>query len=153
MTFLWRNVTSPQLTSRSKYVEAVHFPGKRVDILFQVLQCIGDLFQGANDIMNWLTATARIIAKSVPGDRVLEAVELDKKSRNKRVKEPPTRLRKEQMAAVVWTTPLGLPIVQPYRKVKRKQVMTSMQSVYISDPNAPAEGEQLFPECDHDTMV
>ncbi|KAH9056429.1 DNA/RNA polymerase [Lactarius vividus] len=94
----------------------------------QVLQCIGDLFQGANDIMNWLTACARIISKSVPGDRVFEAMELDKASRSKKVKGPTTRLRKEQMAAVVWTTPLGLPIVQPYRKVKRKQVMTSVQS-------------------------
>ncbi|KAI9461958.1 DNA/RNA polymerase [Lactarius psammicola] len=105
----------------------------------QVLQCIGDLFQGANDIMNWLTACARIISKSVPGDRVLEAMELDQVSRYKKTKGITTRLRKEQMSAVVWTTPLGLPIVQPYRKVKRKQIMTSLQSVYISDPNAPAE--------------
>jgi DNA-directed RNA polymerase len=43
------------------------------------------------------------------------------------------------MSSVVWTTPLGLPIVQPYRKTKRKQVMTAIQSVYISDPNAPSE--------------
>lgn len=114
-------------------------------MLFQVLQCIGDLFQGANDIMNWLTACARIIAKSVPGDRVLDAVELDVKSRSRKRINTPTRLRKEQMAAVVWTTPLGLPIVQPYRKVKRKQIMTNMQSVYISDPNAPAEGEPAIP--------
>ncbi|KAI0255570.1 DNA/RNA polymerase [Lactifluus subvellereus] len=104
----------------------------------QVLQCIGDLFQGANDIMNWLTASARIISRSVPGDRVLEAMKLDRPSRSKK-KGTTTRLRKEQMTAVVWTTPLGLPIVQPYRKIKRKQIMASMQSVYISDPNAPAE--------------
>jgi DNA-directed RNA polymerase, mitochondrial len=110
----------------------------------QVLQCIGDLFQGANDIMNWLTASARVIAKSVPGDRVLEAMELDKPSPHKKMKVVTTRLRKEQMTAVVWTTPLGLPIVQPYRKVKRRQIMTSMQSVFISDPNAPAEGEHLL---------
>jgi DNA-directed RNA polymerase len=114
------------------------------DTLPQVLQCIGDLFQGANDIMNWLTVSARIISKSVPGDRVLEAMELDKGKRSKKkTKSAATRLRKEQMTAVVWTTPLGLPIVQPYRKVKRKQVRASLQSVYISDPNAPAEGEQM----------
>lgn len=116
----------------------------------QVLQCIGDLFQGANDIMNWLTISARVISKSVPGDRVLEAMELDNKLDNKSSsssrkvtnKFDTTRWRKEQMTAVVWTTPLGLPIVQPYRKIKRKQVITSVQSVYISDPYAPAEGEQ-----------
>ena len=90
--------------------------------------------------MSWLTASARIISKSVPGDRVLEAMELDKSLRSRKPKGT-TRLRKEQMTAVVWTTPLGLPIVQPYRKIKRKQIMASMQSVYISDPNAPAEGE------------
>lgn len=54
---------------------------------------------------------------------------------------PTTRLKKEQMTSVVWTTPLGLPIVQPYRKTKRKQIATSLQTVFISDPNSPAEGE------------
>lgn len=71
---------------------------------------------------------------------MLEAMELDS-SRSRKWKGTTTRLRKEQMTAVVWTTPLGLPIVQPYRKIKRKQIMASLQSVYISDPNAPAEGE------------
>lgn len=90
--------------------------------------------------MNWLTVSARLISKSVPGDRVVEAMELDKRSKNGTTRV--TNLwRKEQMSAVVWTTPLGLPIVQPYRKVKRKQVITSVQSVFISDPNAPAESE------------
>src|SRR5579863_8374271 len=98
------------------------------DTLPQVLQCIGDLFQGANDIMHWLTASARVISKSVPGDRVLEAMELDNSSRSRKLKGTTTRLRKEQMTTVVWTTPLGLPIVQPYRKVKRKQIMASLQT-------------------------
>ncbi|THH14382.1 hypothetical protein EW146_g5951 [Bondarzewia mesenterica] len=103
----------------------------------KVLQCIGDLFQGAQDIMNWLTMSARLIAKSVPADRLSEAMSMHKTRRSK--KAATTRLKKEQMTAVVWTTPLGLPIVQPYRKSKRRQIMTSLQSVYISDPNSPAE--------------
>jgi len=44
---------------------------------------------------------------------------------------------KEQMTTVIWTTLLGLPIVQPYRKAGRKQIMTQLQTVYISDPNQP----------------
>ena len=43
------------------------------------------------------------------------------------------------MSAVIWTTPLGLPVVQPYRKQLKKQVMTALQTVYISDPNQPSE--------------
>jgi DNA-directed RNA polymerase len=53
-------------------------------------------------------------------------------------------LKKEQMTSVIWTTPLGLPIVQPYRKTARKQVKTAIQTVYISDPNSLAEGVLLL---------
>ena len=91
--------------------------------------------------MTWLTYSARIISKSIPNDRILDAMELNKKTRVKADKGATTRLRKEQMTTVVWTTPLGLPVVQPYRKVKRKQIHANLQTVYISDPNAPAEGE------------
>lgn len=52
-------------------------------------------------------------------------------------------LAREQMSTVIWTTPLGLPVVQPYRKVNRKQIMTALQTVYISDPNSPSEGMSL----------
>lgn len=59
---------------------------------------------------------------------------------------PASRLRKEQMTSVVWTTPLGLPIVQPYRKTTRKQITTQLQTVFISDPNTPAEGMYTAPD-------
>lgn len=67
----------------------------------------------------------------------------------KKVGRKPTILpmdvvKKEQMASVRWTTPLGLPIVQPYRKTVRKQVMTALQTVYISDPNLIAEGTSVL---------
>ncbi|KIJ61213.1 hypothetical protein HYDPIDRAFT_177116 [Hydnomerulius pinastri MD-312] len=106
----------------------------------QVLSCIGDLFSGAKSIQNWLNLCAKLIAKSVPEERLAEAIQPQKKPRGRAKNNTLyNRVRKEQMATVVWTTPLGLPIVQPYRKTKRKQIMTALQSVYISDPNAPAE--------------
>ena len=104
----------------------------------KVIGCIGDLFSGAQDIQTWLNLCARLIAKSIPPTRV--PASLSASVRGPRSKKPPAqnRTKDEQMTAVVWTTPLGLPIVQPYRKTKRKQVATSLQTVYISDPNAPA---------------
>lgn len=116
----------------------------------KVMACIGDLFSGARDIQQWLTLTARLIAKSIPRMRVEdwdtenETSGGEKKARGRpREHDGPVmsakRLPKEQMTTVVWTTPLGLPIVQPYRKTKRKQIMTSIQTVFISDPNSPAE--------------
>ena len=105
----------------------------------KVIGCIGDLFSGAQDIQTWLNLCARLIAKSIPPARISAALSAPKE-RGGRSKKPlaADRTKNEQMTAVVWTTPLGLPIVQPYRKTKRKQVATSLQTVYISDPNAPA---------------
>ncbi|WWC67681.1 uncharacterized protein I206_101593 [Kwoniella pini CBS 10737] len=102
-----------------------------------VLNCIGDLFSGAKAIMDWLTQSAKLISRSVPPDRVQEAASnLTTTLRNGKVK---SRATKEFMTSVVWTTPLGLPVVQPYRKAQKKQIMTALQTVYISDPNAPSE--------------
>jgi DNA-directed RNA polymerase len=43
--------------------------------------------------------------------------------------KPLTRLSKELMTSVVWTSPLGLPVVQPYRKPVRKQVSNQEKQV------------------------
>ncbi|KAF9239424.1 hypothetical protein BU15DRAFT_61937 [Melanogaster broomeanus] len=103
----------------------------------RVLFCIGDLFSGAKAIQTWLNLCAKLISKSIPEDRLSEAT---KPQHSRSVsKMLVNRIRKEQMSTVVWTTPLGLPIVQPYRKTQRKQIMTALQTVFISDPNAPAE--------------
>ncbi|OAX44242.1 DNA/RNA polymerase [Rhizopogon vinicolor AM-OR11-026] len=105
----------------------------------KVLSCIGDLFSGAKAIQTWLNLCARLISKSIPADRVPDALQAPSRKKRNGSALTRNRIRKEQMSSVVWTTPLGLPIVQPYRKTKRKQVMTAIQSVFISDPNAPAE--------------
>ncbi|KAG8984999.1 DNA-directed RNA polymerase, partial [Tulasnella sp. 427] len=60
------------------------------------------------------------------------------------------RIKQEQMVSVIWSTPLGLPIVQPYRKTTRKQVRTNLQTVFISDPNqrnavSPRKQASAFP--------
>ncbi|EIW76844.1 DNA/RNA polymerase [Coniophora puteana RWD-64-598 SS2] len=111
------------------------------------LNCIGDLFSGAKAIQNWLNLCARLISKSIPAERVASALEAPKARKGKGAKAlaeggnggANNRIKNEQMTSVVWTTPLGLPIVQPYRKDKKKQIITSLQTVFISDPNTPAE--------------
>lgn len=102
----------------------------------RVLECIGNLFSGAQDIQVWLNLCAKLIAKSIPPARIPAVLSAPLKTKKK--VSVYDRTGDEQMTAVVWTTPLGLPIVQPYRKTKRRQVATALQSVYISDPSAPA---------------
>lgn len=96
-----------------------------------VLDSIGDVFSGATAIQTWLNRSARLIAKSIPKERIAAAVMRDKINKPKTPsasgetkvrKVAPTRIPKEQMVSVAWTTPLGLPVIQPYRKQKKRQV-------------------------------
>jgi DNA-directed RNA polymerase len=93
-----------------------------------VLGAIGDLFSGASQIQHWLSISARLIAKSIPPDRMTDVLSAS-----------PREAARERMTSVIWTTALGLPIVQPYRKAKKKQILTALQSVFISDPNLPTQ--------------
>ncbi|KAJ7432855.1 hypothetical protein B0H11DRAFT_2260040 [Mycena galericulata] len=62
----------------------------------------------------------------------------------KMVSLPDLRLKKEQVTSMVWTTPLGLPICQPYRKMMCRQIFTAIQTVFvITDPAALAEVNTL----------
>ncbi|TIA84077.1 hypothetical protein E3P92_00234 [Wallemia ichthyophaga] len=104
----------------------------------KVLRSIGDLFSGANAIQKWLSMSARYVSKSIPPERLVKALE-PAEGRSASGKSTASRTSKEQMTSVIWTTPLGLPIVQPYRKAKKKQIATLLQSVYLADPNLPTE--------------
>ncbi|KAJ3178579.1 DNA-directed RNA polymerase [Geranomyces variabilis] len=43
-----------------------------------------------------------------------------------------------KMTSVVWTTPLGLPVVQPYRVEKPRQIQTLLQTITIKDRHSPS---------------
>lgn len=94
-----------------------------------VLESIGDVFKGATAIQTWLNRSARLISKSIPPGRIGSAMQAQQESPLKKLKvrgpSNASRIPKEQMTSVIWTTPLGLPVVQPYRKPKKKQVRPS----------------------------
>ena len=81
----------------------------------KVFKSIRELFDGAHAIQDWLALAARRISKSIRLD--VEPEEGD-----------------EFISSVIWTSPLGLPVVQPYRSVKNKLVKTNMQTFVIQDP-------------------
>lgn len=117
-----------------------------------IMGCIGDLFSGANLIQEWLSVTARLIAKSIPPERLESSTQTYQPRTTSKAAStvPVSRIGKEQMTSVIWTTALGLPIVQPYRKVKKHQIATAMQSVFIRDPNQnfevnPSKQSSAFP--------
>lgn len=80
-----------------------------------VFGCIRELFHGAHLIQEWLGECARRISKLVRVDEAHGA-------------------KPNHLSSVIWTTPLGLPCVQPYRATKQQVVATSLQDIVISDP-------------------
>lgn len=85
-----------------------------------VFASMRELFHGAHLIQDWLGEAAKRISKSVRIDyEESTAVNANKPN---------------HLLSVIWTTPLGLPCVQPYRGTKRQVVTTSLQDITISDP-------------------
>ena len=79
------------------------------------------MFNGAHEIQEWLKECAKRISKSLgPRDFV------DKKPKH----------GLPYLSTVVWTSPLGLPICQPYRKSDTKMIHTLMSNIYLANPNS-----------------
>ncbi|KAG0004081.1 DNA-directed RNA polymerase [Entomortierella chlamydospora] len=89
----------------------------------QVFASIGEMFTGARAIQDWLAESARRIAKSVPRSVVNPETEeiIETQSKGRKKKTSRQAIADLQMSSVIWTTPLNLPIVQPYRKMEHKQ--------------------------------
>ncbi|KAF9955200.1 DNA-directed RNA polymerase [Modicella reniformis] len=129
-----------QIENRLKETEGI--PADQVRALStyltqQVFASLGELFTGARAIQEWLAESARRIAKSIPKNVVspdTEEVEERHLGKGRKKKTSKQAIADQQMTSVIWTTPLNLPIVQPYRKMEHKQVRTNLQSVTIKDP-------------------
>lgn len=85
-----------------------------------VFDSMRELFLGAHLIQDWLGESARRISKSVRIDYEEKASVNSNKPRH--------------LSSVIWTTPLGLPCVQPYRVTKKQIISTNLQDIVISDP-------------------
>lgn len=85
-----------------------------------VFASVRELFEGAHLIQDWLGESAKRISKSV-------RIDYQEKS-GKAANKP------NHHSSVIWTTPLGLPCVQPYRATQNQVVSTNLQDISIQDP-------------------
>ncbi|KAJ5159802.1 uncharacterized protein N7482_006806 [Penicillium canariense] len=103
----------------------------------KIFEALGSMFNGAHDIQYWLGDCATRITQSLtPGQiesMANQALSPAESSDKGSVRVDPT---KKFQSTVIWTTPLGLPVVQPYRTRKARRVVTSLQTVSIVDPSA-----------------
>ncbi|KAF3938030.1 hypothetical protein ABW19_dt0200289 [Dactylella cylindrospora] len=125
---------------RNRLVEKGVFPKDRVNKLAlyltrKIFDSLQSMFTGAHEIQKWFGECARRISRSVgPSQWEKFHIHYDESipvtSRQAHTKE---RGKAEFMTSVVWTTPLGLPVVQPYRHEATVAVKTNLQQITIVD--------------------
>jgi len=108
----------------------------------KVFECVRSMFTGAHLIQDWLGKSAWRISRSISPTQMAKYAG-EEAAKPKPVKPGPTGKKsgatRDQdlfyMTSVVWTTPVGLPVVQPYRQRANQLIPTYLQNVFISDPN------------------
>jgi DNA-directed RNA polymerase, mitochondrial len=113
----------------------------------KIFKALGAMFSGAHDIQYWLGDCATKISNSLsPGQlqKVIEAEDngnLDHSGAGLRSRQHKKAKQSESMAevasfrsSVIWTTPLRLPVVQPYRISNGRRVKTNLQDITLTEP-------------------
>ncbi|KAK3051929.1 DNA-directed RNA polymerase [Extremus antarcticus] len=137
--------------------DEVNYANMSQYIATKIFKSLGTMFGGAQAIQHWLGQCADRISTSLTPDQIQE-LSADPKQVKRNSKATKGRPKKEvvvklgesgsaeadrvqQRAAkpmfkstVVWTTPLRLPVVQPYRSEGRREVKTSLQGMTLQEP-------------------
>ncbi|KAI1386405.1 DNA/RNA polymerase [Hypoxylon trugodes] len=120
----------------------------------KIFQALSTMFRGAHDIQYWLGECAGRVCRAITPeqmDRIAngDALKSVTSSRSKK-KTLKDQLLSQFRSTVVWTTPLRMPIVQPYRKSGTRTICTSLQDLTLqvperSDPVNRRKQLQAFP--------
>lgn len=113
-------------------------------VAHRIFAALGSMFKGAHDIQYWLSECASRITTSLTPEQLDN---MDRLLRDFENHKNIHRLNQHQKAlldaenhfqfrsSVVWTTPLRMPIVQPYRTTKSRVIKTNLQRISISEPH------------------
>ncbi|KAL0930325.1 DNA-directed RNA mitochondrial polymerase [Colletotrichum truncatum] len=120
-----------------------------------VFKALGDMFRGAHDIQYWLGEIGSRVCRALSAEQLERIVNdglLPSPSPKGKVVEKQTidDILAQFRATIVWTTPLRMPVAQPYRKSGTRVIKTSLQDLSLtvperSDPVHLKKQLQAFP--------
>ena len=124
-----------------------------------VFKSLKHMFGGAHAIQEWLGECGIRISKAITPEQVERIQDFRRGVRaQKKLKWKSTggvggsgsKDDEQFKSTVVWTTPLGLPVVQPYRESRTMQIKTCLQSINVRlpglyDPVNKRQQLQAFP--------
>lgn len=109
----------------------------------KIFSALSAMFNGAHDIQYWLGECASRICDALTPEQMewIEANATGKARRSPFARKPTNedKLKNEHMrfkSSVIWTTPLKMPVVQPYRTATSRVVKTNLQLISLNEPSA-----------------
>ncbi|KAL1597748.1 DNA-directed RNA polymerase [Paraconiothyrium brasiliense] len=110
----------------------------------KIFQALGKIFNGAQEIQYWLGECGERISTSVSAEQVKRlrqyfegsqaAYDAKYKNPKRMSKSLEKKLLKDMEAfktPIIWTTPLKMPVVQPYRKAGTHVIKTKLQEIVV----------------------
>lgn len=113
-------------------------------IAFKIFEALGQIFNGAQEIQYWLGECGDRITMSLTAEQIEK---IGQRSEGKELGydetyKKPTKTSKTEMkrinkaaeafkTSIIWTTPLRMPVVQPYRKDSTQKVKTKLQDITV----------------------
>ncbi|CAK7207106.1 DNA-directed RNA polymerase [Sporothrix eucalyptigena] len=124
-------------------------------IATKIFKALSTMFSGAHDIQHWLgeiggrvcrSLTPEQIERIINGEPDLAAATKATKARKgassstsettrKSLKRENDEILGQFRSTLVWTTPLQMPVVQPYRKANTRAIDTCLQDLILSMPS------------------
>lgn len=132
-------------------------------VALKIFEALGRIFNGAQEIQYWLGECGHRITTSLSAEQIKRIrmtheghdLAYDARYQSSRQKKDArnTYLKKEAEAfksSIIWTTPLQMPIVQPYRKDSTTTIKTKLQTINVrsrqtTDPVDKRKQLQAFP--------
>ncbi|TVY46194.1 DNA-directed RNA polymerase, mitochondrial [Lachnellula occidentalis] len=106
----------------------------------KIFAALSTMFRGAHDIQYWFGACAGRVSTCLTPEQIdrFEG-ELPAMALKKGIKAGNRGYNVEEglqfKSTVIWTTPLHMPVVQPYRTSKSRSIPTTMQTVALQEPH------------------
>ncbi|KAI9799787.1 MAG: hypothetical protein M1825_004347 [Sarcosagium campestre] len=101
----------------------------------KIFRVLSTMFKGAHDIQYWLGECANRISTSLTPEQINAIGKTQRKEARVSSKSSKSNIDLyEFTSSVIWTTPLKMPVVQPYRTNKARSVMTTLQRISILEP-------------------
>lgn len=108
-------------------------------ITTKIFKALSSMFKGAHDIQYWLGSIGGRVCRALTAEQIEKVIENETQpaSRNAKAKKIVTKTDLLDMcrSTIIWTTPLRMPVVQPYRKNNSKIIVTCLQSLVLQNPD------------------